>query len=101
MTNSRAKYFQEYNKKQKNRTIRFNENLFEEIENEALLQNSSFHKTVLKLLENALDKSKKDCNKTATKLQQFYKFFLKNVDNLDFNEEDIKMFKEVEGIINV
>ena len=100
-TRRRAEYFREYNKKSKVKSIRMNDDLLENIQKVVLQQGTSFQKVVLQLIKKSLLNPDEDKGCITTKLQQFYNFFLKNVDNLDFDEEDIEMFKEVEGIINV
>jgi hypothetical protein len=100
MAKSRAKYFQEYNKKSKVKSIRMNEELEEKINDVVLQQDSSFNKVVLQLIEKSLNPIQKENSCHTTILQQFYKFFEKNIENLDFDENDIKLIEEVEAIIN-
>ena len=100
-TRNRAEYFKEYNKKSRPRSIRMSDDLVEKIQKVVLQQGSSFQMVVLQLLKKSLHNSNEDKGCITTKLQPIYDFFLKNVDNLVFDEEDIEMFKEVEEIINV
>jgi len=93
MSKSRAEYFREYNKKSKVKSLRMNEELEEKIKDVVLQQNSTFNKVVLQLIKKGLNPNQKENSCNTTILQQFYKFFEKNIDNLDFDENDIALNK--------
>lgn len=100
MAKSRAEYFREYNKKSKVKSLRMNEELEEKIKDVVLQQNSTFNKVVLQLIEKGLNPKQKENSCNTTILQQFYKFFEKNIENLDFDENDIALIEQVEAIVN-